>query len=200
MATDADSLALAAQARRSYVERLLTGVPGVIQAVEEGSKLLASQTAEHSVQYKRRDLVLDLRKASPMWTNGVITALRNSLISGATPASRTELPRLARTSNNMSLVDDDTIEIEILSSRLALAMMDRASWEFTDLRSRMSSLEKREELDTNDVLGPHVLARMVTSSWQAAGLSQDAWRTLQSVLHEEFAHFAEETYHETNRC
>jgi hypothetical protein len=48
-------------------------------------------------------------------------------------------------------------------------MMDRASWEFTDLRSRMTLLEGRDELDTNDVLRPHVLARIVTASWRAAG-------------------------------
>ena len=49
--------------------------------------------------------------------------------------------------SKLSLVDDDTIEREILSSRLALAIMDRASWEFTDLRSRVALLEKRDELD-----------------------------------------------------
>lgn len=199
MATAADSLALAAQARRSYVERLLSGVPSVVHAVEEGARLLASQTAEHSIQYKRRDLATDLRKAAPVWINGIVSALRSALVSGMVSASRPgDLPPPGR-APGMTLVDDDTIETEILSSRLALAMMDRASWEFTDLRSRMSSLEKRDELDGNDVLRPHVLARILTSTWRGASLSQDAWRTLQTVLHEEFAHFAEEAYHETNR-
>ena len=91
----------------------------------------------------------------------------------------------------LSLVDDDTIEHEILASRLALAMMDRASWEFTDLRSRMNMLEGRDELETNDVLRPHVLARVVTDSWLAAPLGFDVWRVLQTVIHDEFSHFAE---------
>ncbi len=200
MATAADSLALAAQARRSYVERLLSGVPGIVRAVEEGAKQLASQTAEHATQYKRRDVATDLRKAAPAWINGIVSALRSALVSGVASATRPEdLPRPGRTQPGMALVDDDTIETEILSSRLALAMMDRASWEFTDLRSRMSALENRDELDANDVLRPHVLARILTGAWRAASLSQDAWRTLQAVLHEEFAHFAEEAYHETNR-
>ena len=200
MATAADSLALAAQARRSYVERLLSGVPTVVHAVEDGAKLLATQTAEHNIQYKRRDIAIDLRKASPTWINGIIAALRGALVSGMVSASRPgDLPPPGRPHPGMSLVDDDTIETEILSSRLALAMMDRASWEFTDLRSRMSALEKRDELDTNDVLRPHVLARILTSTWRASSLTQDAWRTVQPVLHEEFAHFAEEAYHETNR-
>jgi hypothetical protein len=202
MATAADSLALAAQARRSYVERLLSGVPSVVHAVEDGARLLATQSVEHGLQYKRRDVATDLRKAAPQWINGIIASLRGSLVSGMLlSASRPgDLPAPGRSSTaGMSLVDDDTIEIEILSSRLALAMMDRASWQFTDLRSRMSSLEKRDELDTNDVLRPHVLARIVTNAWRAAPLTQDAWRTLQAVLHEEFSHFAEEAYHETNR-
>ena len=33
----------------------------------------------------------------------------------------------------------------------------------------------------------------------AAPLGFDAWRLLQTVLHDEFSHFAEEAYHETNR-
>jgi len=201
MATTADSLALAAQARRSYVERLLSGVPGVVHAVEDGARLLATQSAEHGLQYKRRDVAVDLRKAAPTWINGIVTALRGSLGNGMVVPSRPGdlMPAAGGRSPGMSLVDDDTIEVEILSSRLALAMMDRASWEFTDLRSRMSSLEQRDELDTHDVLRPHVLARIVTTTWRSASLGQDAWRTLQGVLHEEFAHFAEEAYHETNR-
>jgi 5-carboxymethyl-2-hydroxymuconate isomerase len=200
MATAADSLALAAQARRSYVERLLSGVPSVVHAVEDGAKLLATQTAEHSLQYKRRDVAADLKKAAPQWINGIISSLRGALISGMVSNSRPgDLPLPGGRSAGMSLVDDDTIEVEILSSRLALAMMDRASWQFTDLRSRISSLEKRDELDTNDVLRPHVLARIVTGAWRSSPMTQDAWRTLQAVLHEEFSHFAEEAYHETNR-
>ncbi|MBC7955796.1 MAG: DUF1631 family protein [Cytophagales bacterium] len=200
MATAADSLALAAQARRSYVERLLSGVPTVVHAVEDGARLLSTQSAEHNLQYKRRDVATDLRKAAPAWINGIISALRGALVSGMVSVSRPgDLPPPGRANPGMALVDDDTIETEILSSRLALAMMDRASWEFTDLRSRMSALEKRDELDTNDVLRPHVLARIVTGTWRSSSLTQDAWRTLQSVLHEEFAHFAEEAYHETNR-
>ena len=78
-------------------------------------------------------------------------------------------------------------------------MMDRASWEFTDLRSRMNMLESRDELDANDILRPHVLARIVTSSWLGAPLGFDAWRLLQTVIHEELSLFAEEAYHETNR-
>ena len=126
--------------------------------------------------------------------------LRGAQQTGMVPLSRPgDLTSLTGRPVKLSLVDDDTIEHEILSSHLALAMMDRSSWEFTDLRSRMNVLEGRDEFDTNDVLRPNVFARIVTASWRAAGLGLAPWRELQGVLHEEFAHFAEEGYHETNR-
>ena len=200
MATPADPTALSQQARRSYAEGLLAGMPGVVQAVDQGARVLVSQVAEPALAMRRRDLVADLQKAGPFWLQGMVSMLRGGLHSGIVSATWPgDLPTPASRNARLSLVDDDTIENEILSSRLALAMMDRASWEFTDLRARMNTLEGREELDTNDLLRPHVLARIVTASWRASGLTLEAWRTLQVVLHDEFSHFAEEGYHEINR-
>ena len=203
MPTPANPTALAQQARRSYAERLLAGMPAVVQAIDQGAKMLAAAVAEPAVAHKRRELLPILQRAFPIWQDGMTTLLRAALATGT--VVQTRLGELApqsasnRPGAKLSLVDDDTIEHEILSSRLALAMMDRASWEFTDLRSRMNMLESREELDANDILRPHVLARIVTSSWLGAPLGFDAWRLLQSVVHEELSLFAEEAYHETNR-
>ena len=168
MPTPANPTALAQQARRSYAERLLGGMPAVVQAVDQGARLLAAAVAEPAVALKRRELIPTLAGALPLWLHGMTTLLRASLDTGTVAQTRLgELPVAAGTARRrkLSLVDDDTIEHEILSSRLALAMMDRASWEFTDLRSRMNVLESREELETNDMLRPHVLARIVTNSW-----------------------------------
>jgi hypothetical protein len=203
MPTPANPTALAQQARRSYAERLLAGMPAVVQAVEQGARLLASAVAEPAVAMRRRELIPILQGAFPVWLHGMTTLLQASLATGTVTQTRLgdlpSPPSSHRPGSKLSLVDDDTIEHEILSSRLALAMMDRASWEFTDLRSRMNMLEHREELDTNDVLRPHVLARIVTSSWLVVPLGFDAWRLLQTVLHDEMSMFAEEAYHETNR-
>lgn len=204
MATTANPQALAAQARRAYVEFLLQGAPQVGNSVVESARLLANQSTDPETSHKRRNVAIDLPKASARWQNALITALRGAgfaLTAGGRAAAESVLARNAglAASADFSLVDDDTIEREILSSRLALAMMDKASWEFTDLRSRMSVLEQRDELEPQDVLRPHVLARFVLDAWRSAGLTLEDWRTLQAVLHEEFAHFVEEAYHETNR-
>jgi len=202
MATNANSMALAAQARRSYIEGLLRGLPGVAQAVDHGARLLVSQVADPATSMRRRDVIQDFQKLQGAWLQGSLAALRGALHGGGVLSAVRpgDLPSPSnRAGAGLSLVDNDTIESEILSSRLALAMMDRASWEFTDMRSRMTMLEGRDELDPNDVLRPHVLARTVTNAWRSAGLSHEAWRTLQTVLHDEFAHFSEEAYHEINR-
>ena len=200
MPTPANPTALAQQARRSYIEGLLSGLPLVVQAVDQGARVLVGQVAEPMLAMRRRELVPDLQKAEPHWLAGMTSMLRAASQTGQVSMSRLgDLPVPGARGTPLSLVDDDTIELEILTSRLALSMMDRASSEFTDLRSRMNALESREELETNDVLRPHVMARIITASWRAAGLSVDSWRLLQTVLHDEFSHFAQESCHETNR-
>ena len=200
MSNPANPTALAQQARRSYLDGLLSGLPLVVQAIDQGARILVSQVAEPGLAMRRRELVPDLQKAETHWLQGMSSMLRGASQSGYMSASRLgDLPPLMGRSAKLSLVDDDTIEHEILSSKLALSMMDRASWEFTDLCSRINVLEGRDDLDPSDVLRPHVLARVVTASWRAAGLGIETWRMLQGVLHEELSHFAEESYHETNR-
>jgi hypothetical protein len=151
---------------------------------------------------RRREVLPVLQMSLPALLESLQSLLSQSGAAGTmSPTRLGELQSAsgARGGQKLSLVDDETIEHEILSSRLALAMMDRASWEFTDLRSRVNVLEGRDELDANDILRPHVLARVITTAWLSASLAFDAWRIVQSVLHEEFAHAAEEAYHETNR-
>jgi hypothetical protein len=202
MAT-ADTMALAAQARRRYTEALVNGLSPLVQAVNDGARELLGKRAEHAEAMRRRDAASDLHRLAPAWLHAMEDALRQAAQNGIASATRAgDLPRPGASSARMgklSLVDDDTIEREILGSRLALAMMDRASWEFTDLRSRMTMLERREELDTHDLLRTHVLARIVVDAWRLAGLNLEAWRAVQGVLHEEFASLVEEAYHETNR-
>ena len=200
MSNPANPRAVAQQARRSYAEGLLSGLPLVIQAVDQGARIMVSQVAEPALSMRRRELVSDLQKAEPRWLSGMTSMLRAALPTGQVALSRPgDLPMPAGRGLKLSLVDDDTIEFEIVTSRLALSMMERASSEFTDMRSRMNTLEGLEELGTNDVLRPHVMARIVTACWRAANLSLESWRLLQTVLHDEFSHVAEESYHETNR-
>lgn len=182
-----------------YVEELVRNLTGVVQAAIEGSRALMDKPAEHSLFMRRRDLLQELQKGAQAWHRGMVLGLRQALVHGLSASRPGDLPPPGRGGAGLTLVENDTIELEIVTSRLALAIMDRASWEFADLRSRVATLEGRTELEAQDLLRAHVLARVVFDSWRAAGISLTSWRELQAVLHEEFAHMVEEAYHDTNR-
>lgn len=201
MATSANASQLAAQARRLYTEELVKGMPGLVQHLLDSARHSLDKPADYQTAQRRRDLVQGLQKSARAWLGGLNEGLRHVLQYGASASQPADLPRpgSAATTKGLSLVDDDTIEREILTSRLALAIMDKASWEFTDLRSRVAMLEQRNELDTHDMLRAHVLARVALDAWRSAGLTPEDWREAQLWLHDEFALLTEEAYHETNR-
>ncbi len=200
MATAANTAAQAAQARRIYSETLLKGVPAAVRSIGEAARVLLDQPAEGATQFKRRELVESLKAGAGPWQVALVNALRSAILSGGMSASHPgDLPRPSSRSENLTLVDDDTIDREILSSRLALAMMDRASLGFNDLRTRIAHLERHEELDADDMLRAHVLARIALNTWRASGMTLSGWRLIQGAIHEEFAVLAEVAYHEVNR-
>jgi hypothetical protein len=200
MATGAPSSTnLASQARRLYTEELVKGLVGLVQSAIDGARALLDKPSEHATAQRRRDLVHSLMSGAQGWHRGMVGGLRNVLMNGASASRPGDLPPPGAAAGPLSLVEDDVIELEIVTSRLALAIMDRASWEFADLRSRVAHLEGRAELDPHDMLRAHVLARIVFESWRASGQTLDGWRELQPILHEEFALLVEEAYHETNR-
>ena len=198
MATSASPDSIAGQARRLYTEELVKGLTGMVQAVIDGARTLLDKPSEHQVFQRRRDLVQGLMSGAQAWHRGIVTGLRKVLMHGVSASRPGDLPPPGSGRDAMTLVPDDTIELEIVTSRLALAVMDRASWEFADLRSRVAHLEGRTELDPHDMLSAHVLARIVFDAWRAAGLTLDGWREMQPTLHDEFALLVEEAYHETN--
>ena len=199
MATSASPDSIAGQARRLYTEELVKGLTGLVQSVMEGASALLDKPSEHSVFHRRRDLVQGLKKGAQSWHRGMVTGLRKVLQNGVSASRPGDLPSPGNSRDALTLVPDDTIELEIVTSRLALAVMDRASWEFADLRSRVAHLEGRGELDPHDMLRAHVLARIIFDAWRAAGLNLEGWREMQPTLHDEIALLVEESYHETNR-
>ena len=196
MAKAADNAQIANQARRLYIEGLQKALPAVVTRVQTGARTLLEKPAERLTTQRRRDLTQGLIKNASLWHGAMVNGLRHVAQHGASATQPFDMPRPGST---LTLVDNDTIEREILTSRLALAIMDRASWEFTDLRSRIALLERRGELDTHDMLRAHVLARVVLDAWRQAQLTATDWREAQPLLHEEFSLLAEEAYHETNR-
>jgi hypothetical protein len=202
MSIRANSQTLASQARRLYAEHLIAAMAAIGHAVLEATHRLVDKPAEHATKQRRRDLLDAMLKSADAWQQAVVAGVRDAYQHGVSATRMGELPTVHMGSAGiapLSLVDDDVIEREILTSRLALAIMDKASWEFTDLRSRVAGLEKRADLEPHDLLRAHVLARIAVDAWRGVDLRLDGWRDLQASLHDEFAALVEEAYHEVNR-
>ncbi|HEY9108004.1 MAG TPA: DUF1631 family protein, partial [Roseateles sp.] len=197
--TAARNQALATQARRVYLEALVRGMTPLVAAVGQGASQLLAQAAPHAIMMARRDAVQAWQKLGPNWQMAVVAALRHAAVHGVSDNAREHDSTVPAQSLKMSLVDDSTIEREITSSRLALVMMDKATWEFTDLRTRMQALEAQDDLDPLDLLRAHVVARVALDAWSRVGLDANIWQLLHHELHEEFAQLISEAYHETNR-
>jgi hypothetical protein len=201
MTPRAQPSSLAAQARRLYADQLVRGLPAVGMALLEATHRLNDQASEHSVAQRRRDLLQAMLTGADRWQRDLVTALRrlSDPDPDAAPPAVGTTEQAQGEPGELSLVDDDTIEREILTSRLSLAIMDRASWEFSDLRSRMAGLEHRNELAPDDLLRAHVFSRVAVDVWRQVPLRLDGWRDLQACLHEELSVLVEEAYHEVNR-
>ncbi|MEJ5999470.1 DUF1631 family protein [Paucibacter soli] len=200
---DARSKALATQARRVYLDALVRGAAHVAKALGEAAQQLQLQPAEYALQVVRRDAVNAWQRQGPAWQSGFVSGLRHAAVYGvaepkAVVAGSGAAP-MSTGAQTLSLVDDLTIEREITGSRLVLAMMDKASWEYTDLRTRMQALEHSDDLPPHDLLRAQVISRVVLEAWLRAGLGPSEWQLLQPCLHEELGLLLSEAYHETNR-
>ena len=127
MATSASPDSIAGQARRLYTEELVKGLAGTVQAVINSARTLLDKPSEHAVFQRRRDLVQALMKGAQQWHRGIVGGLRKVLMQGVSASRPGDLPPPNSGRDALSLVSDDTIELEIVTSRLALAVMDRAS-------------------------------------------------------------------------
>ncbi|HIV69911.1 MAG TPA: DUF1631 domain-containing protein [Candidatus Aquabacterium excrementipullorum] len=194
---------LAVLARRTYLESLRQGVGDLVAACVNGARLLAAQSAEPALYARRRDLVLDLPRLSGTWNEALLGHLGEALDSLSHGRAVVTRPAgLDDPSGQFSLVDDAVIELDMMVSRLGQTVADKAGWEYTDLCSRLSTLEDRDEvaLDSRgEVLKPAALARWVLDAWMHTTLGVDHWRTLQNVVHDEVALLAEGAYHDANR-
>ncbi len=195
--------ALALTARVSYLDALIKGVHGLVQACIDGARLLASQSAEPSLYTRRRDLVLDLPRAVPAWEAGLDTRLQlalrdlrlgRSMLARVTGADAVDIP--------LTLVDDHVMERDLSASRLAQALADLTGSEYTDLNARLQAVGGPVESSGTqvDVLSVGWLARGVVDSWHDGGLAAGHWQTLQNVLQHEVAQWAQEAYHAANKA
>jgi hypothetical protein len=99
---------------------------------------------------------------------------------------------------SLELIGDDVVENKILSSRLAMAVQEKAVWDLNDLKLRITHLEGGEDLAAEDVLRPEALAQLLVEQWTAAALPRETWVLSKDVIQKNIVPRAVEGYKKAN--
>ena len=142
----------------------------------------------------RRDALLSFQSGSANWLVAVTRAWQAPQPANGSAGS----PLAAFASTKFELVDNDVMDDQILASKLALRLLDFASWELNDLRLRVQNLEQISELPKNDILRPEVLARLLIEQWVAVKLPRATWTLVQDVAQSRLAEQLLVAYHAAN--
>jgi hypothetical protein len=152
---------------------------------------LVENSAGSREMYERRDAMVDFDRKGPLWLRATAKAWRGAL----EPPTDTGLVRLA---SSLELIGDEVVERKILSSRLALAIIEKASWELNDLRVRMQHLEGGDDFASTDIMRPEALAQLIVEQWDQAEMTRQSWELVQDVIHKELLAHVPQAYHLTN--
>ncbi len=192
------------QARLYFAERLVKEFQPWLDAAMAGAQALNEKPAERTVAQQRRDMLQELMRNGSRWPMRLGERVRQQLAVGAAAGGAAPAPSPAAGfslsgGQELTLVDDDEIQREILVTRLAQGMLDKGLWEFNDLRARLTALSRQPELAEGDLFRPQTLAECVIQAWTEAGLSLDSWRGLEEVLVKACAKPLEAVWKETNK-
>ena len=185
---------LAGLARDLFVEQAGLILPEVSRLLMDKLSTLIDQPGSAREVHERRDAWQAFKPNSALWVSGTSEAWKKARMLPNAPAS----PRMQLDSTKFELMDDEVMENKIIASRLALRLLDFASWELNDLRLRIQNLEGITELHKDDILRPEVLSRHLVEQWAKANLSRDLWLTVQDIIQGRVAEHLLIAYHAAN--
>jgi Protein of unknown function (DUF1631) len=192
MATHHPQRALARQAREVFVDnasQVLTALAEFLRA-----ELQASLDRSESVRdmQERRDAWLEFQTNGSKWVKNTVRLWQRAML-GSNATVRVNVQAA-----DFELQSNDIVENKIIASRLALKVLDKASWELNDLMLRVRNLEADLEPDSQDVLRPEALAQVMVEQWMAAPLARDGWMLVQDAAGRYFSEHMVEAFHAAN--
>src|SRR5690606_32454431 len=183
---------LARQAREQFVAHMAGVLPEVVEAVRTALNEQMSQAQSSRDMHQKRDALVEFEQSAARWVDAATGAWRRAVI----PATATGRVRMELAS--LELIGDDVVENKILSSRLAMAVQEKAVWDLNDLKLRITHLEGGEELASEDVLRPEALAQILVEQWSACKLPRDTWVAVKDVIQQLVVPRALEGYQQAN--
>ena len=183
---------LARQAREQFVARAQAAIAPMHQAIRSRLGELVETSSSSREMQERRDAMMDFDRKGQAWAQGTVRAWQKAVV----PPTATA--RTRPDSGALELIGDEVMERKILSSRLALTIGEKATWELNDLRLRMQYLEGGDELAGADVLRPEALCQLLVEQWSAAELTAEAWALVQDVIQRHLLEHVPQAYKLTN--
>jgi len=184
---------LARQAREQFAAEVEGILIEMAASVQGRLTALADQSGMARDMQERRDALLAFQQLRSRWIDGMHQGWRAALLPA--PVAPARAPRDA---DQFALIDDEEVESKILASRLVLAILDKANWELSDLRLRIQRLEGTQELASQDVLRPDVVAGLLVQQWTGCGLTREVWAMVQDVIQQHLVERLVEAYHHAN--
>jgi hypothetical protein len=183
---------LARQAREQFVARAQTAIAPMHQAIRSRLGELVETSSSSREMQERRDAMMDFDRKGQAWAQGTVRAWQKAVVPPTAPA------RTRPDAGALELIGDEVMERKILSSRLALTIGEKATWELNDLRLRMQYLEAGDELAGTDVLRPEALCQLLVEQWGVAELTAEAWALIQDVIQRHLLEHVPQAYKLTN--
>ncbi|MDP1954015.1 MAG: DUF1631 family protein [Polaromonas sp.] len=184
---------LARQARERFVSHASSVLPELADSIKEKLSGLMDQSGNAREMQDRRDAWISFQSNQTLWVQATAAAWKKAL----TPTTTTSV-RLSLDSGKFELMGNEVMENRILASRLALRLLDSASWELNDLRLRVQSLEGGSELAKEDILRPEVLSQNLVEQWTLTPLSRESWLVVQDLIQQHLMTHLLEAYRAAN--
>ncbi len=185
-------LLLARQARERFVGHAARILPELASGIRVKLSGLMEQSGNARDMQDRRDAWLSFQDNEAIWVNATIAAWKKAL------APPTASVRMAVDTGKFELMGNEVMENKILASRLALRLLDSASWELNDLRLRIQSLEGVSELAKEDILRPEVLSQNLVEQWTLTPLSRELWLMVQDLIQQQLTTHLLDAYRAAN--
>jgi hypothetical protein len=192
IARSASSLQLARETRERFVSATEGAIAPLARAIRDRLTALSSEAGNARAMQEHRDDFVAFHGQATQWVSLAQTGWRKALDTTAGSVSGTS------SALRLELIGDEVVESNILSSRLAQMIHDKASFELSDLRLRIQHLEGTTELDAKDVLKPETLAKLLVEQWLAAGLSRGLWSRVQDTVQQGLVEVVAKAYQGAN--
>lgn len=193
IARSASSLQLARETRERFVLATGSVIVPLAQAIRDRLTKQASEIGSARAMQDSRDDFVAFQGQATQWVSLAQTSWRKSVSAPGAVAGASSTGGL-----RLELMGDDVMESNILSSRLAQAIQEKASFELSDLRLRIQHLEGSTELDAHDVLRPETLSKLLVDQWLAAGLSRALWARVQDTVQQLLVGVVVKAYEDAN--